>query len=318
MADIKKLVPKADMVNVDTNVSPITYTPEQTTYSYDPTVAKEPVKEAAARVQYLASPGSQYAVQPIQIQQTYPVYNPVITTNPKGTSPANTSSNPSTLDALKTVSTVRNITKGLSKKPSEVPAIVNPDALKTVNTVRDIHKKISEKPKGYVQGYFNDDHSLINMGVNDAVRLVTSPYTVGKILMDSDSIGDGINNAYKYIEKENPILGNLAYISDKFGIVPDAVRPYVDNILKNNEPLKEKSGWWNDRTENPSHLGYDAVDVGSFFIPYASGAKIAGGVAKATKLGKIGTTVSKVSGGLIADTGFNSIKDATKKFYEDN
>jgi hypothetical protein len=99
MADIKKLVPKADMVNVDADVSPITYTPEQTTYSYDPTVAKEPVKEAAARVQYLASPGSQYAVQPIQIQQTYPVYNPAVTNNP-----ANTTATPSTVDALKTIS----------------------------------------------------------------------------------------------------------------------------------------------------------------------------------------------------------------------
>lgn len=297
MADIKKLVPKADMVNVDTSISPITYTPEQTAYTYDPTVAKEPVKEAAARVQYLASPGSQYAVQPVQPQQTYPVYKPVITTNSKGTSPTNTSNNPSTLDALKTVSTVRNIAKGLSEKPAEAPP---------------------REPKGFIDGYLNDKHSLINIGVNDAVRLVTSPYNVGKIIMDSDSIGDGIINAYKYMEKENPILGNLAYISDKFGIVPDVVRPYVDNILKNNEPLKEKSGWWNDRTENPSHFGYDAVDVGSFYIPYASGAKIAGGIAKAAKLGKIGTTVSKASGGLIADTGFDSIKKATKKFYEDN
>ena len=85
MADIKKLVPKADMINVDTNVSPISYTPGQTAYTYDPTVAKEPVNEAAARVQYLASPGSQYAMQPIQIQQTYPVYNPTVTTNSKVT-----------------------------------------------------------------------------------------------------------------------------------------------------------------------------------------------------------------------------------------
>ena len=297
MADIKKLVPKADMVNVDAGVSPISYTPIQTAYTYDPTVAKEPVNEAAARVQYIASPGSQYAVQPVQPQQTYPVYKPVITTNSKGTSPTNTSNNPSTLDALKTVSTVRNIAKGLSEKPAEAPP---------------------REPKGFIDGYLNDKHSLINIGVNDAVRLVTSPYNVGKIIMDSDSIGDGIINAYKYMEKENPILGNLAYISDKFGIVPDAVRPYVDNILKNNDPLKEKSGWWNDRTENPSHFGYDAVDVGSFYIPYASGAKIAGGIAKAAKLGKIGTTVSKASGGLIADTGFDSIKEATKKFYEDN
>lgn len=297
MVDITKIVPKANMVNVDAGVSPITYTPEQTTYTYDPTVAKEPVKEAAARVQYIASPGSQYAMQPVQPQQANPVYKPVIVNKPNGTSPANTSNNPSTLDALKTVSTVRNIAKGLSEKPAEAPP---------------------REPKGFIDGYLNDKHSLTNMGVNDAVRLVTSPYNVGKIIMDSDSIGDGITNAYKYMEKENPILGNLAYISDKFGIVPDAIRPYVDNILKNNEPLKEKSGWWNDRTENPSHLGYDAVDVGSFYIPYASGARIAGGAAKAAKLGKIGTTVSKVSGGLIADTGFGSIKEATKKFYEDN
>ena len=109
MADIKKLVPKADMVNVDTSVSPITYTPEQTAYSYDPTVAKEPVKEAAARVQYLASPGSQYAMQPIQIQQTYPVYNPTVTTNPKVTNPANTTATPSTVDALKTISKYADI-----------------------------------------------------------------------------------------------------------------------------------------------------------------------------------------------------------------
>lgn len=104
MADIKKLVPKADMVNVDTNVSPITYIPEQTAYTYDPTVAKEPVNEAAARVQYLASPGSQYAVQPIQIQQTYPVYNPAVTNKPEVTNPANTTATPSTVDALKTIS----------------------------------------------------------------------------------------------------------------------------------------------------------------------------------------------------------------------
>lgn len=104
MADIKKLVPKADMVNVDTNVSPITYTPEQTAYTYDPTVANEPVNKAAARVQYLASPGSQYAVQPIQIQQTYPVYNPAVTNNP-----ANTTATPSTVDALKTISKYADI-----------------------------------------------------------------------------------------------------------------------------------------------------------------------------------------------------------------
>lgn len=104
MADIKKLVPKADMVNVDTNISPITYTPEQTAYSYNPTIAKEPVKEAAARVQYIASPGSQYAVQPIQIQQTYPVYNPTVTNKPEVTNPANTTATPSTMDALKTIS----------------------------------------------------------------------------------------------------------------------------------------------------------------------------------------------------------------------
>lgn len=104
MADIKKLVPKADMVNVDTNVSPITYTPTQTAYTYDPTVAKEPVKEAAARVQYLASPGSQYAVQPIQIQQTYPVYNPAVTDKP-----VNTTATPSTVDALKTISKYADI-----------------------------------------------------------------------------------------------------------------------------------------------------------------------------------------------------------------
>ena len=109
MADIKKLVPKADMVNVDTNVSPISYTPEQTAYMYDPTVAKKPVNEAAARVQYLASPGSQYAVQPIQIQQNYPVYNPAVTTNPKVTNPANTTATPSTVDALKTISKYTDI-----------------------------------------------------------------------------------------------------------------------------------------------------------------------------------------------------------------
>lgn len=109
MADIKKLVPKADMVNVDTNVSPITYTPEQTAYTYDPTVAKEPVNEAAARVQYLASPGSQYAVQPIQIQQTYPVYNPAVTDKPEVTTPVNTTATPSTVDALKTISKYADI-----------------------------------------------------------------------------------------------------------------------------------------------------------------------------------------------------------------
>lgn len=109
MADIKKLVPKADMVNVDTNVSPITYTPTQTAYTYDPTVNKEPVKEAAARVQYLASPGSQYAVQPIQIQQTYPVYNPAVTNKSEVTTPVNTTATPSTVDALKTISKYADI-----------------------------------------------------------------------------------------------------------------------------------------------------------------------------------------------------------------
>lgn len=109
MADIKKLVPKADMVNVDTNVSPITYTPTQTAYTYDPTVNKEPVKEAAAKVQYLASPGSQYAVQPIQIQQTYPVYNPAVTDKPEVTTPVNTTATPSTVDALKTISKYADI-----------------------------------------------------------------------------------------------------------------------------------------------------------------------------------------------------------------
>ena len=108
MADIKKLVPKADMVNVDTNVSPITYTPEQTAYTYDPTVAKEPVKEAAARVQYLASPGSQYAVQPIQIQQTYPVYNPTVTNKPEVTNSVN---NTSTVDTLKTIGKYADIAR---------------------------------------------------------------------------------------------------------------------------------------------------------------------------------------------------------------
>ena len=126
MADIKKLVPKADMVNVDTSVSPITYTPEQTAYSYDPTVAKEPVKEAAARVQYLASPGSQYAMQPIQIQQTYPVYNPTVTTNPKVTNPANTTATPSTVDALKTISKYTDIGRKAVNTNTE-PASGTPD-----------------------------------------------------------------------------------------------------------------------------------------------------------------------------------------------
>lgn len=300
MADIKKLVPKADMVNVDAGVSPITYTPVQTAYSYDPTVPKEPVKEAATRVQYIASPGSQYAVQPVQPQQVNPVYKPVIINNPKGTSPANTSSNPSTLDALKTVSTVRNIAKGLSEKPSEAPP---------------------EKPKGYIEGYLNDDHSLVNMGVNNAIRTIDSfgsIYNMGKEYLSSNPNGEVIINNYKDFERNNPYLGALAYITDKLGITPDAAKPYVDRILKNNEYLKDARGWWKDRTENPSHFGYDVADVGTFYIPYAGGARIAGGVAKAAKLGKVGTTVSKVSGGLLADTGFGSIKEATKKFYEDN
>ena len=126
MADIKKLVPKADMVNVDTSVSPITYTPEQTAYTYDPTVAKEPVKEAAARVQYLASPGSQYAMQPIQIQQTYPVYNPTVTTNSKVTNPANTTATPSTVDALKTISKYTDIGRKAVNTNTE-PASGTPD-----------------------------------------------------------------------------------------------------------------------------------------------------------------------------------------------
>lgn len=111
MADIKKLVPKADMVNVDANLSPITYTPEQTAYTYDPTVAKEPVKEAAARVQYLASPGSQYAVQPIQPQQANPVYKPVIVNKPEVTNPANTTATPSTVDTLKTIGKYADIAR---------------------------------------------------------------------------------------------------------------------------------------------------------------------------------------------------------------
>ena len=129
MADIKKLVPKADMVNVDTGVSPITYTPEQTTYTYDPTVAKEPVNEAAARVQYLASPGSQYAMQPIQLvqpQQTYPVYNPAVTTNSKVTNPANTTATPSTVDALKTISKYADIGRKAVNTNTE-PASGTPD-----------------------------------------------------------------------------------------------------------------------------------------------------------------------------------------------
>ena len=126
MADIKKLVPKADMVNVDTNVSPISYTPEQTAYMYDPTVAKEPVNEAAARVQYLASPGSQYAMQPIQIQQTYPVYNPTVTTNSKVTNPANTTATPSTVDALKTISKYTDIGRKAVNTNTE-PASGTPD-----------------------------------------------------------------------------------------------------------------------------------------------------------------------------------------------
>ena len=126
MADIKKLVPKADMINVDTNVSPISYTPGQTAYTYDPTVAKEPVNEAAARVQYLASPGSQYAMQPIQIQQTYPVYNPTVTTNSKVTNPANTTATPSTVDALKTISKYTDIGRKAVNTNTE-PASGTPD-----------------------------------------------------------------------------------------------------------------------------------------------------------------------------------------------
>lgn len=126
MADIKKLVPKADMVNVDTNVSPITYTPTQTAYTYDPTVNKEPVKEAAARVQYLASPGSQYAVQPIQIQQTYPVYNPAVTGKPEVTTPVNTTATPSTVDALKTISKYADIGRNAVNTNTE-PASGSPE-----------------------------------------------------------------------------------------------------------------------------------------------------------------------------------------------
>lgn len=126
MADIKKLVPKADMINVDAGVSPITYTPEQTAYTYDPTVAKEPVKEAAARVQYLASPGSQYAVQPIQIQQTYPVYNPAVTDKPEVTTPVNTTATPSTVDALKTISKYADIGRNAVNTNTE-PASGSPE-----------------------------------------------------------------------------------------------------------------------------------------------------------------------------------------------
>lgn len=126
MADIKKLVPKADMVNVDTNVSPITYTPEQTAYTYDPTVAKEPVREAAARVQYLASPGSQYAVQPIQIQQTYPVYNPAVTDKPEVTTPVNTTAAPSTVDTLKTIGKYADIARNAVNTNNE-PVPGTPD-----------------------------------------------------------------------------------------------------------------------------------------------------------------------------------------------
>lgn len=111
MVDITKIVPKASMVNVDTNLSPITYTPEQTSYTYDPTVTKEPVKEAATRVQYIASPGLQYAVQPVQPQQANPVYKPVITNKPNGTSPANATATPSTVDTLKTISKYADIAR---------------------------------------------------------------------------------------------------------------------------------------------------------------------------------------------------------------
>lgn len=126
MADIKKLVPKADMINVDSGVSPITYTPEQTAYTYDPTVAKEPVKEAAARVQYLASPGSQYAVQPVQPQQTYPVYNPTVTNKPEVTNSANTTATPSTVDVLKTISKYTDIGKNAVNTNTE-PASGSPE-----------------------------------------------------------------------------------------------------------------------------------------------------------------------------------------------
>lgn len=123
MADIKKLVSKADMINVDSGVSPITYTPEQTAYTYDPTVAKEPVKEAAARVQYLASPGSQYAVQPVQPQQANPVYKPVIVNKPNGTSPTN---NTSTVDTLKTIGKYADIARNAVNTNNE-PVSGTPD-----------------------------------------------------------------------------------------------------------------------------------------------------------------------------------------------
>lgn len=299
MADIKKLVPKADMINVDSGVSPITYTPEQTAYTYDPTVAKEPVKEAAARVQYLASPVPQYTVQPVQFeqpvqpQQTRPVYKPVVINNPKVVNPINASNDPSILNALKTVNIVKNAAKEVSEKPIEKPAeapvvVVDPNALNTSDTVKDTNKEIPKNSPGIIRGYLNDDRSLL-----------------GTLLSD---IGDSFKSAY--------ILGK-DYLN--FNTSPEDTVKHLKDLKHDREESNKKWGnWWNDRTENPSHFGYDAFDIGTFWVPYATGAKIAGAGAKTIKLGKAGTTAATISGGLAADTGFGSVKEATKKYYEDN
>lgn len=147
MVDIARMAPKANMVNVDTNVSPITYTPGQTAYTYDPTVAKEPVNEAA-RVQYIASPGSQYTTQPVQPEQyeqpvqppqTRPVYKPTVTNNSEVTNP----NAPSTLDTLKTVSGYVDAARKAAGKPAEASTIADPNTLNTVNIANSINKGFS-------------------------------------------------------------------------------------------------------------------------------------------------------------------------------
>ena len=224
MADIKKLVPKADMINVDTNVSPITYTPGQTAYTYDPTVANEPVKEAAARVQYLASPGSQYAVQPVQPQQTYPVYNPAVTTNPKVTNPANTTATPSTVDALKTISKYADIGRNAVNTNTE-PVPGTPDYYENkINTAIEnspILNTVDNASTGI--GMYQLGDLLTRNGLSKSIASIGSKIGLGAIAR----IG------LRFV----PVLGwaSIAYDVGKFAA------PYVLSKMNNdfNKSLEE-------------------------------------------------------------------------------
>lgn len=231
MTDIKKLVPRADMVNVDTNVSPITYTPEQTAYTYDPTVAKEPVKEAAARVQYLASPGSQYAVQPIQIQQTYPVYNPAVTNNP-----ANTTATPSTVNALKTISKYTDIGRKVVNTNNE-PVAGTPDYYEN-----KINTAIANNP------ILNTvDNAATGIGMYQLGDLLTRNGLSKSIASIGSKIGLGA--AARIGLKFVPGLGwiSLAYDVGKFA-APYVLSNMEKNSARNLKEVKEKYPTLDDKS----------------------------------------------------------------------